>query len=285
MDERNTATSQSRTRAAVVLGLLAAGIPAAAAMPEIRYRETWGYGVVVAVHVQGVGPLDFLLDTGADSTVVHPDLAQRLGLKPTGQVELITLAGARYVPQATATVALGEATLGPIEVLIHDLAAARAADPHLVGILGRNALRRTSFTLDHGRRRVVLGRVPGGAGVPYEDVEGRTVVDARLRCDGEPIRMALDSGVGAVVLFQRSRPLPVDAPDTVRAHTNTGETRLRAGRLDALCLGPTRMLDVPVAVQEAEAAAGRIEDGLLPTRLFRRVHFDLEHRTVRVEPW
>jgi hypothetical protein len=99
------------------------------------------------------------------------------------------------------------------------------------------------------------------------------------------MRMALDSGVGAVVLFERSGRLPVATPEVITARTNAGTLALRGGRLAALCLGSARLRDVPVAIQGREAAEGRPEDGLLPTRLFARVQFDAPRRTVRVEPW
>jgi predicted aspartyl protease len=292
MDGRVGWTPQSRTRALAALCLLwsasagTATTGAAVAGEEIRYREAWGYAVVVPVYIQGLGPFEFLLDTGADTTVVHPDLARRLGLRPTARIELMTLAGSRIVPLATLpTMRVGGTSLDGVEVLIHDMAAARAADGRLDGILGRNALRETSFTIDHARRRVRLGGPATAGGVPYEEIEGRLVIAARLGCAGDPIRLALDSGIADVVLFEGSRPLPVTATSRVTARTNAGDTALRSGRLDALCLGSARLDDVAVAVQARDRAEGRIEDGLVPTRLFARVHFDPHHKTVRLEPW
>jgi hypothetical protein len=280
-------TPQSRSRTCAALCFLAAVTPAdAPAAPEIRYREAWGFGVVVPVYVQGVGPFEFLLDTGADSTVIHPDLAQRLELKPSARVELMTLAGPRLVPLTTVSaLRLGQMELGIAEVLVHDMSAARAADARLDGILGRNALRDTTFTIDHRRRRVVFESAPADWGVPYHYVDGRPVVEATLCGRGEPMRMALDSGVGGVVLFERSPPLPVATAEVITARTNAGPLMLRGGRLEALCLGPARLRDVPVAIRGREAAEGRPEDGLLPTGLFARVQFDAARRTVRVDPW
>jgi hypothetical protein len=287
MDESAGRTSQSRTRTAAALLLLGTmTAPAAAAPEEIRYRETWGYGVVVPVYVQSAGPYDFLLDTGAETTVLHPDLAAELGLAAAGQVELVTVAGSRFIPQATVgSLRLGETSLGPAEVLIHDMQAARAADPRLRGILAGGALAGTSFTIDHARQRLRLGGVARADGVPYEPLAGRPVITARLGCSGDPLRLVLDSGVGGLVLFGGHAGIRAGAAGAVTARTNAGLTALRDGRLDALCLGSMRLADLPVAVQDAGGAEGRVEDGLLPTRLFARVHFDAQRRTVRLEPW
>jgi predicted aspartyl protease len=276
-------TPQSRTRALAVLSL--AALPAVAGAAEIPYREAWGYAVLVPVHIQDVGPVDFLLDTGTDLTVVHQDLARRLRLVPTSRIELASVGGRRLVAQATvASAALGPVALGPVDVLIHDLAAARERDGRIAGILGRNALRGRGFTLDHARRRVVLDDgAPSDAG--GTSPSGPATVAARLRCTGEPLRLVLDSGTGVIVLFEGAARLPLALPDRVTARTNLGTAALRAGRLEALCVGPARLVDVPVAVQPFEAGEAPPADGLLPTRLFARVHFGAQRNEVRVEPW
>jgi predicted aspartyl protease len=278
-------TSQSRTRALAALCLACA--PAAAGAAEIPYREAWGYAVVVPVHIQGLGPFDFLFDTGTDVTVVHPDLARRIGLVPTSRTEVATVGGSRLVPQAAVRgLSVGSVTLGPMDVLIHDLAAARAEDRRLFGILGHNALRGMSFTIDHARRRIVVREAAGAVrAVADTGVEGAPTIEARLRCAGEPIRLVLDSGIGGIVLFAGAKRLPVALTDRVTARTNLGTAALRAGRLEALCVGSARLVDVTVAVQEKGGAGSPSADGLLPTRLFARVHFDAQRDEVRVEPW
>jgi len=280
-------TSQSRTRTLLALCLgWGLGAPASAETTEFEYREAWGYAVVVPVQIHDVGRFEFVLDTGTDVTVVRDDLARRLGLVPTSRVELVTVAGQRLVAQARLSgLQLGTVRLGPMDVLIHEMAAARAAEPRLAGILGRNALAEVSLTIDHARRRVVLGGPPVGSSVAHEDVDGRPVIDARLGCAGETFRLALDSGAARLLLFGGARPLPVVTRAEVRAQTHSGTAMLRAGRLDTLCVGPARLRDVPVAVDDRRVAGPRREDGLLPTRLFARVHLDPRRRQVRLEPW
>ena len=102
---------------------------AAAGAAQIPYREAWGYAVVVPVHIQDLGPFDFLLDTGTDVTVVHQDLARRIGLVATSRRPVASVGGSRLVPQAVAAgLSLGSLPLGPMDVLIHDLTAARAEE-------------------------------------------------------------------------------------------------------------------------------------------------------------
>ena len=142
-----------------------------------------------------------------------------------------------------------------------------------------------TFTIDHARRRIRLGGLPFEGGVAYTEEQGRPIVEARLRCAGEPIHLALDSGAPGLVLFEGARRLPVATPDRITADTNLGGFALRAGRLDALCLGSARLRDVRLAVQDRQPGDTRMEDGLLPTSLFARVHFDGRRKQVRLEPW
>jgi len=277
-------TTQSRTRALALLCL--AWAPAVGAA-EIPYREAWGYAVVVPVHVQDLGPFDFLLATGTDVTVVHQDLARRIGLVPTSRVEVKSVVGSRLVPQASVTaLSVGPVPLGPMDALLHDMSAARGEDGLLRGILGQNALHGVSFTIDNVRRRVIVGEAAAEVdAVAGTDGEGRPTIEARLGCAGEPLRLTLDSGVEGIILFEGAKRLPIGFPGRVTARTNLGTAALRAGRLEALCVGPARLVDVPVAVQEREAVGAPRTDGLLPTRLFARVHFDAQRKEVRVEPW
>ena len=279
-------TSKSRALAAAVLCLLHAEVTLAAPGPlEIRYREAWGYAVVVPVRIQGVGPVDFLLDTGTDVTVVRSDLARRLGLVPTARLSVASVAGERDLPRATLDpIELGGRALGPLDVVVHDMTAAVAADSRLAGILGQNALRNLAFTLDHQRRRVILD-APPLAGRAFPQGEGRPTLDAHLGCSGPRVRLTLDSGIGGLLLFEGATRLPLEPIGWTTATTNLGRIALRSGRLGALCIGDTRLHDVAVAVQPRREGATPPEDGLLPTRAFARVHFDGPRRQVRLEPW
>jgi len=68
----------------------------------LEMRLLGGRLPVVPVYLEGQGPFDFLLDTGTNSTIVTPELAARLGLRPADRVRLITVAGERDVPRARA---------------------------------------------------------------------------------------------------------------------------------------------------------------------------------------
>src|SRR3989442_7972455 len=77
--------------------------------------------VVVPVMVNGRGPFDFLLDTGTNTTVVDPELADELGLHAEDRVSMITPAGERVVPRGRlASVTVGPKTVEGLEALWAD---------------------------------------------------------------------------------------------------------------------------------------------------------------------
>jgi hypothetical protein len=87
--------------------------------------------------VDGRGPFRFLVDTGAQSTMIQASLASELKLQPEFRVELVTVNGTRLTPKPTcATQAQQQAARNP-EVLFHDLTEARRLDPAIRGVPGR----------------------------------------------------------------------------------------------------------------------------------------------------
>lgn len=282
-------TAKSRSAAIVALWI-ATAIPAAATdetSGEIRYREVWGYAVVVPVQIDGHGPFDFLLDTGTTVTVVRTDLAHRLGLRTTGPVPVVTLTGDRAAALGrVGLLQLGPAAVQDVEVVVHDMPAVRRGDRRIVGIVGQTALYDLVYTIDHRRGRIAFGPTTSRQReTRVERVAGRPVVQADLGCGEGPVRLALDSGTAGLVLYGRDQPVSVTLTEWVTAETNHGTAMLRAGRLPALCLGGTRLANVPVAIRGERASSPGMEDGLLPTSLFARVHFDGPRQMVRLEPW
>jgi hypothetical protein len=280
-------TTSWRAAVMVTLAFLVAPARAGAAERDVPYREVWGYAVVVPVQIDGQGPFPFLLDTGTTSTVIRVDLAARLGLAAATPVAVTTATGTRTAALARlGSLGFGPAVLEDVEVVVHDMPAVRQGDADLMGILGQNVLSELSFTLDHRRRRLVFGPARLPLTRRAERVGDRPVLDADLNCDGGgSVRLALDSGIGGLLLYDGRGRLAGAATHWVTAETNAGTQTLRAGRLDALCLGALRLGRVPVALREDGAPRPRGEDGLLPTSLFARVHFDGPAGTVGLEAW
>ena len=54
----------------------------------VKFRLHDGYLILVETRINGVGPFDFLLDTGTTRTVIDPGLARQLRAPVIGEVSL-----------------------------------------------------------------------------------------------------------------------------------------------------------------------------------------------------
>jgi predicted aspartyl protease len=115
--------------------------------------------LVVPVHVNGEGPFDFILDTGATITCVADSTAVRLGLqeRPMSGGVGVGVGGTGRLRLATVdSVRLGEARAYDLPVCLVDLSQTRVLGTEVHGLLGLNFLKPYRVTLDFERRVVRL---------------------------------------------------------------------------------------------------------------------------------
>ena len=134
---------------------------------ELRTTETavpmelFGGRPVVSVHINGKGPFEFILDTGAGGTVVNQELARELGLPDKGQ----TLAGR---PGASAPVTamvtridkleLGEAQVSGLFAVSLDLSTVLTGSHAPRGVLSAASFPGLLITFDYPRSESNCGR-------------------------------------------------------------------------------------------------------------------------------
>jgi len=115
---------------------------------------TPGLPVLVSAKINGAGPIELILDTGSDRTLVAPAALQKLGIStengPRGILKGV--AGTSYADAVWVnSVEVGEAKVGPLLIIAHD-ADLKAAD----GLLGRDFLAHFNVTIDSKERVVTL---------------------------------------------------------------------------------------------------------------------------------
>jgi predicted aspartyl protease len=135
--------------------------PADAAAGEIAMTRVGANdaAIVVPVHINGQGPFDLVLDTGATVTCVTPDVSERLalpaqrgvrgygaGVGGAGRVELV-----RYD-----TLRVGAAAAFDLPGCVIDLASLEAIGTRVDGLLGLNFLQSFDVRLDFGRDVLTL---------------------------------------------------------------------------------------------------------------------------------
>ncbi len=115
---------------------------------------TPGRPIYVDARVNGRTPVRLVLDTGADSTVIAPDVLNAAGASVAGRTTLLGVTGQATVGIHDVTsLEIGNVKVGPLKVLAHN-AADQAAD----GLLGRDFLERFTVTIDSAGGRVTLTR-------------------------------------------------------------------------------------------------------------------------------
>jgi predicted aspartyl protease len=114
--------------------------------------------ILVPTFVNGRGPYDFALDTGASMTVLATELARSLGIKSGGSGKGVGAGGSVEVSMASIdSLALGRSELKGLQVAVVDLGAlSRAAGVRLQGIIGYNFLKSFRVTIDYPKKLLRL---------------------------------------------------------------------------------------------------------------------------------
>ena len=128
--------------------------PPAAVRGGARIPYTPGSPILVPVRVNGLRTLRLVLDTGAESTLIHPRALAALGVDAE-QGRSVTVTGVTGVAEGRSirleSLEVGEARVEPFTVVAYDLLL-REGD----GLLGRDFLDRFRVNIDADARLVIL---------------------------------------------------------------------------------------------------------------------------------
>jgi hypothetical protein len=158
--------------------------------------------IVVATYVDGVGPLDFVVDTGngLDAVAISPAVATRTGIiSEKRRVESKFPVGfSREVRMGRmSSFRIGEERLGPMEVAVLPALAelGERVQARVDGNIGYCFLQDYVVTIDAGRRELILARDPAkGHGVPFRLGSDKPLILADARVNGEELTFAFDTG-------------------------------------------------------------------------------------------
>lgn len=233
--------------------------------------------VTTDVYFGGKGPYRFLVDTGSQSTLVEPELAAEIGLRPEFQVEVVTVLGSHLVAGThTREIKAGGQETGNVEVLFEVPGEAKRLDSRVRGVLGANALASLRYLLSPREGVMEVGGPrPEGVAVPFETVNGVMVIEGRM--GKEPLRFVLDSGASHVVLFRTPEAMAKTRPIEGEVKTLDGARRVAATTWTAdMVFG--EHVRVPTQAAAMVPQPARVVDGLLPAAVFKKVFVDRERR-------
>lgn len=164
---------------------------------DVGLREDGRARMTVPVSISGSGPYQFLVDTGAERTIISAELAARLSLAAGASTRMHSMSGVGNV----ATVVIPHLQVSKKEVNDIHAPALRAAHIGAAGMLGIDSLQAQRILFDFKNQKMTLvpSRTPQPRREPDEIVVtaktrlGRLVlVDAKIQ--GEKIMVVLDTG-------------------------------------------------------------------------------------------
>ncbi|GAA4709554.1 aspartyl protease family protein [Sphingomonas lutea] len=252
--------------------------------------------MTVAVMVNGRGPYNFVVDSGADTSVVGLNIARDLQL-PLGRPAILNDMTARNVVDR---VKVAQLTLGPSTISDLEVPALREADLGGHGMIGIDALVRQRLMMDFEERVIKVE----DARKPARRLPGEIIVIGRLNkgqliltevdAGGLPLQAVVDTGseitIGNTAL--RDKLVRRSKKDWVVGATGvTGKTiDLQLARIRHLKIGSVVLRDVPIAFADLppfkvfglnKEPALLLGTDILET--FRRVSLDFRARKARFQ--
>ena len=253
--------------------------------------------LTVQVLVNGSGPYNFIVDSGADTSVVGLRIARSLQL-PLGTPAILNSMTARNIVDR---VKVEHLTLGPSVIRDLQLPALRESDVGGDGMIGIDALVEQRLMMDFENRSIKVE----DARIPWKRIPGEIVVVARryrgqlilteVQAAGLTLDAVIDTGTQITIgnlalrdkLIRRNREKFV----TVPVIGVTGATaELQLAKIAELRLGPVVLNDVPMAFADvppfkmfgiADQPALLLGTDLLES--FRRISLDFRARKVRFQ--
>ena len=258
---------------------------------KLRSRMT------VEVNVNGTGPYRFVVDSGADTSVIGSRIASALNLQPGGRVLLNGVTDSSMVDR----VLVDEIELGPTAVQDLRLPVLKEYDIGAEGMIGLDALVEQRLMLDFEKRTISVD----DASRPMPQMDGEIVVTARLKrgqliltqvkAGQTQVDAVVDTGsevtIGNTALREKLMKRYSGKVEKIQVAGVTGVvTELELIRIPELKLGSVTLQNVPIAFADVTPfevfGISHKPSLLLGTDLmetFRKVSLDFRARKVRFQ--
>ena len=293
--------------AALALSSLHAEAHCPGNVASIRPRVVSRALITVPVILDGSGPYDFVVDTGAQITTIDVQLSAELHPKALGPTHVVGVGA--YSRAAYAQLQLLQAGIYSMKdplVLVQDLTQTQQIDPRIRGILGENFLAHYDLLIDYAHQilcldgakrmqskvkgeRIALTPVPDeGMYLPYTLP---LVVSTRLSgISNRRLLMQLDSGIDVPVLFESGKQLPHKRYfGSPLRHCDADEVMHSFAMLPPqdVQVGDHAFHQIPFVtpVSGGKAIEQQVVDGVLPTALFRSAFISYADHFAVLQPW
>jgi predicted aspartyl protease len=249
--------------------------------------------MTVPVRIDNHGPYDFMIDTGAEATVVSRDLADRLGLFDRNSARLIAMASTREVETAyIPDLALGSRSFNIATApLVERENIGGSAD----GVLGLDSLQNQRVLLDFDKQQIAVADAEElGGNKGYEIVVkarrklGQLII-TEATFDGNRVAVVIDTGaessIGNEKLMSKLRGRQTYPTQMIDMNGVEVDGHVRLAR--DVQIGRVKLTNIAVSFFESPVFKQLgLDDqpamvlGMNELRLFRRVAIDFKERKV-----
>jgi len=271
---------------------------------KVKFRLAGGAQplILLPVQVNGDGPFEFILDTGAGTSLLSSDLAKKLKIKIISTKEGQSAGGKISVSLAKVdSLAVGQAKLDDVDVGIVDLThIGNTIGTKIDGDVGYNFLKHFRITIDYHdceirldepRRIQRLGR-SSKAEVPMRLAslaKPLLLVDVHANGQG-PFQFAIDTGTSTTAIApELAQHLGLKSSPVGPLTTGGAQVNVTAGTLESFKVGRAGVDDLVVVVADFFAmlsqAVGAKLDGIVGYNFLRnfRVVMDYPSEKFRLE--
>jgi predicted aspartyl protease len=255
---------------------------------KVKFRLAGGAQplILLPVHVNNHGPFEFILDTGAGTSLLSSELAKQLAVKIIGSKEGQSAGGKVAVSLAKIdSLAVGETKLGEVDVGVVDLAhIGRTVGAKIDGDLGYNFLKHFRVTINYRDCELRLDdpkRVETFARGAQTEIPIRLANPAKplILVDvhangGGPFQFAIDTGTSTTAITpELAKQLEITTSPVGAGTTGGAAVDFHAGLLQSFQLGGAKIDDMAVVVADfftmLSAAVGAKLDGIVGYNFLR----------------
>jgi predicted aspartyl protease len=263
---------------------------------KVKFRLAGGEQslILLPVHVNDRGPFDFILDTGAGTSLLTPELAKQLDVKIVGSKEGQSAGGKVAVSLAKAgSLAVGDARIDDVDLGIVDLAhVGKTIGAKIDGDLGYNFLKYFRVTInyrdceirfDDPKRVESFGR-GAKAALPIRlasPAKPLLLIDVHLNGRG-PFQFAIDTGTSTTAITpQLANDLGILSSPIGPGTTAGAQVDVRAGNIESFQLGGAKIDNMTVVVADffemLSAAIGAKLDGIVGYNFLRNYKVAIDY--------
>lgn len=271
--------------------------PVSPSSARVKFRLAGGAQplILLPVEVNGEGPFEFILDTGAGTSLLSSELGEKLRVKVVGSKQGQSAGGAVSVSLAqVSSLAVGSAKLEDVDVGLVDLShIGKTIGAKIDGDLGYNFLKHFRLTLDYRNNEMRLDDPKrfelAGPSSAVTEVAMRLASPAKplilvdVYANGRgPFQFAIDTGTSTTAITpELAKQLGVASSPVGAATTGGAQVDVTAGVLPSFQVGGARIDQMAVVVADfftmLSKAAGAKLDGIVGYNFLRNYKVALDY--------